>query len=427
MKRLLYGCLLVLSGLLYACGPSGQELQVQNVQLAALRGLVLPLLYPNGSGDAPNCPVNEFNLPGQGWRAMGSTGGISYQRFTPASSAKSVGAGLQTAFFEATSFSSDAAILVVDDFGNDVYQLSPALFTQPVLDDATLKTLQQQGIISHGALVMRQVINEIAGSKRYTFKRSFLGGAVRLYSENTTGKRLVVKAVNTRLQNTSTIASLTSAAITDVLTNANYRVDGVVTVNMSFVLMPCTVFQDYSLWNAGKEDVQTFETYMGEVAQLNLVDYSDVVTTIIESTNQSGDPLLRLIQDPTLGAARHVYVAASGNYSLSRAMYPAAWREVLSVTGSRVGKPAMRDKSLFNAGEIMHLGASFRLNPPSSGGKAIYYFGTSYAVPTVSVFSALDTAGDRRCSSGQGISDLAVNSQSLVDTALENAVTSLCP
>jgi hypothetical protein len=430
MKRLAYVWVLLLSGFLYGCGPSGQEFQFQplTIDLGALQGLVLPLLYPNGTGDVESCPVNEFNMPGQGWRLNGSTGGISYTRITPATSAKSVGAGLNTTFFSGVPFNWDAAILVVDDFGNNVYQLGSSLFTQSVLDDATLKSLQQQGVISHGALVMRQITNEIAGTKRYTLKRKFASGSVWLYSENSTGKRLVVKAVNTRLQNTSIISSLTSAAITDVQTNANYKVDGVVTINMSFALMPCTVYEDYTLWDAGKQDTQTFEEYMGEVAQLNLVDYDELVAAVIESTNQPSDPLHRLMQDPSQGASKHVYVAASGNYSLTKPMYPAGWKEVVDVTGSRVGKPSVRDTSFFNAGEIMDIGASFRLNPPlSTGGQPVYYFGTSYATPTVSVFSALDTAGNRQCANGQGISDLAINDLDLVDAPLKNAVLVLCP
>lgn len=430
MKRLALIWVILLSGFLYGCGPSEEEFQFQpqSINLGALQGLVLPLLYPNGAGDVPNCPVNEFTLPGEGYRARGTTGGLGYTRVTPATSANSVGAGLNTTFFSGVPFNWDAAILVVDDFGNNVYRLGSTLFTQSVLDDATLKTLQQQGVISHGALVMRQITNEIAGTKRYTLKRRFTAGSVWLYTENTTGKRLVVKAVNTRLQNTSIISSLTSAAITDVLTNASYKVDGVVTINMSFALMPCTVYEDYTLWDAAKEDTQTFEEYMGEVAQLNLVDDDELVEAVTESTNQPSDPLLRLLQDPSQGASKHVYVAASGNYSLNKPMYPAGWKEVVDVTGSTFGKPSVRDTSFFNAGEIMDVGASFRLNPPlSTGGQPVYYFGTSYATPTVSVFSALDTAGNRQCANGQGISDLAINSQDLVDTPLKDAVLALCP
>jgi hypothetical protein len=430
MKYLTCGWILLLSGLLFGCGPSRQEfqLQQQRVDLGALRGLVLPLLYPNGAGDVPNCPVNEFNMPGQGFRANGSTGGISYTRITPATSANAVGAGLNTTFFSDVPFNWDTAILVVDDFGNNVYKLGSSLFSQSVLDEATLKSLQQQGAVSHGALVMRQITNEIAGTKRYTLKRKFAAGSVWLYSENTTGKRLVVKAVNTRLQNTSTIARLTSAAITDVLTNSNYKVDGVVTINMSFALMPCEVYKDYTLWDAGKQDTQTFEEYMNEIAQLNLVDYDELVAAVIESTNQPGDPLLGLMQDPNQGSSKHVYVAASGNYSLNKPMYPASWREVVDVTGSRVGNSTIRDARFFNAGEVMDIGASFRLNPPlSTGGQPVFYFGTSYATPTVSVFSALDTAGSRQCANGQSISDLAINDLDLVDAPLKDAVLALCP
>jgi hypothetical protein len=73
----------------------------------------------------------------------------------------------------------------------------------------------------------------------------------------------------------------------------------------------------------------------------------------------------------------------------------------------------------------MHLAASFELRPPSGlpsnlKPKPVYYLGTSYSAPAVSVFSALDLASRKKCSNGQSVSKLALNSLNLVDRPLED-------
>lgn len=81
----------------------------------------------------------------------------------------------------------------------------------------------------------------------------------------------------------------------------------------------------------------------------------------------------------------------------------------------------------------MHVAASLRLNPPSNiGGEPLYYIGTSFSAPTVSVYSALDRAITQRCTDGAfPLSELArilpLNDKPLEDMqTTKGAVSSYC-
>src|SRR5687768_3620078 len=118
MKR--FGAFIFLLIFLFGCGPENSEFQIQPlaINLATLKGLTVPLLYPNPD-NVVNCPVNEFNLPGQGWRANGSTGGLGYSPLTTFTSAGAVGAGLNSSFLKTAQLDSEVGILVADDFKNN--------------------------------------------------------------------------------------------------------------------------------------------------------------------------------------------------------------------------------------------------------------------------------------------------------------------
>lgn len=398
------------------------KVRTQAIVLSNLRGLTMPQLYVPDPNDWVNCAVNEFSMPGQGYWVSDAVGGLSYAPVTSSVSAGKVGAGLQSGFFTGATLNRSMVILIADDFKNGVFNVGNALFTQTTLDQPTIQNLQQTGALSHGALVARHARDVLLGTGRYSFVSYNSGEWV--YKEASTNSRFTVKAIDTGLTTSAVIADKIKAYLQFLALKNQTAV-----VNLSFALMPCGVKTDFEQWDAQNSGVQTFEGYMQALAALNSVNYDALVGTIVESTNLPNDPLLGLINNTAYGAARHVYVAASGNFSLKYSMYPANWKNVVNVTGSTASSGPdgrVRNDKLFNQGEIMHTAASLVLNPPPLllNGKKVYYLGTSFSAPTVSVFSALDLAGWLKCGGGNSVSKLATNSLGLVDRHLEDWVVS---
>jgi hypothetical protein len=446
VKRLLYILILVM-GLLAACSQREVPATLDSlaINLEELRGLTVPFLYPPNSGkDFANCLVNEFKLPGQGYKIKGVEGGLSYTAITKAKTAFTIGSELKTSFFATATPNRHAAILVVDDFGpvgNEVYTLGNALFTQTTLDLATIQQLQDNGSLSHGALVFRQIVDEIRGTGLY--KQPTTVGNKKVFLSNTTPAwRLEVIPVNTHLQDQQS-TGLISFEIRKAIQAWNSSFIGAsrypISINMSFALFPCEPYDDYVAWDKLEPDVQTFEDYMTKLADFNQLPYDDLVKAVIESTNKTSDPLLSLIKNNSgagtqYSAQKHAYIASAGNYSLDYSMYPANWDNVVNVTGSSVDDPTTavnettKRADFFNQGEVMHIAASFRLNPSprlvfkNPNAKPFYFLGTSFSAPTVTTYSALDLATVRRCKNTPGVmplSELAKAVPTLVDRPLE--------
>jgi hypothetical protein len=489
MKRnRLFYIFVLLTGFLAACSQTdwqGEgELEVQAVQLDKLIGLNGQKLYSDASDMQENekyCVINPFKMPGQGYHASGikkQDGGLSYDplAFTQQSkTASTIGAELKTSFFAGVTSSTataNTAILVVDDFGADnpatlkdetVYTLGNAIFTQRTFGETTVENLQTLGALSHGALVMRVITDEIAGARLgYVLNTSLSTPSKKVYVRTLSDgsqRRLTVIGVNI---NESLSTSNPKRSDTTLIANEIVKTLGSiapsttalgpVVINMSLALLPCRVFTDYENWNKTTPDLQeTFEEYMKALFQKNkdipeaqVTTYSGLVRDIINSTDLWNDPLKRLIAGTNgcppsnnCSAKRHVYVASSGNYSLNRAMYPANWPGVVSVTGSSVDDPSTK-ASFFNRGEVMHIAATLRLDPGRgctiiTPCRSVYYIGTSFSAPTVSVYSALDIATLKRCQNPNAnaplpdelLSELAKNAITLVNKPLETFGTTL--
>lgn len=397
MKRFLY--ILVLTGLLAACSQGTQPtLEMLSDPplpdiLVKLKPLALPQdkLYNPVRAENANCSVNEFSMPPQGYKVMGSEGGLSYAPLTRTSRfPSSIGAGLRSSFLGNAAPLLSSLIIIADDFRGGVYGLSTEVFTQNTLDMTTLKKLQAQGKLSHGALVFRHTQDVILGTGLYTVDSVNSTANKKVYTAIGSRAKLTILAVDTGLKDTTTISTAIRNAL--IANSARSKV-----VNMSFGLMPCAVNNDYNLWEPQIAGLQTFEDYMQELARVNEVDKDQMVKAIIDNTDISTDPLKQLINDLTYGASKHTYVGAAGNYSLKYSMYPANWSNVINVTGSSSDNPSIRDARFFNQGEVMHIGASLRLSPPIPGAKTLYYIGTSFATPTVSAYTALDATRVQRC------------------------------
>jgi hypothetical protein len=91
------------------------------------------------------------------------------------------------------------------------------------------------------------------------------------------------------------------------------------------------------------------------------------------------------------------YVAASGNFGLPYAMFPAAWPEVVAVAAQYAvpgGGFDPRKAGFANAGEVVAPGALYELSRTASGTQVLAYAGTSFSAPVVSLFTALDLMRD---------------------------------
>jgi hypothetical protein len=433
---------LLLGAVLAGCsfGFETPELEAQAFSLGGLRQVTLNKPFnppaPNDPGKY-NCVTTEFDVPPQGMRLQGSTGGLGYTPLASNTTAGAVGAGLRGNFF--STFSStpqNTEILIVDDFGkfdSPSYTLPSDLFTNS--SSQNIQNLINDGSLRHGALVMRHANDAVKGFGLYQVSSQSANSSQTTY--NRSGSSLMVTAVNTRLASQAVIAGTTRRKVTtgdlySILYSTLKNAKTTLVINMSFVLTPCEVYEDFVL--SGKP---TLEVYIEALASVNnlatnsngVIDATgtssagerNLVDRIIESINITSDPLKKLID---LFAATHIFVAASGNYGLPTAMYPAKWTGVVNVTGSAIDNQNVRTTNFFNAGEVMSAGLLFKLNPPTASGKPIYYFGTSYAAPSVSVYSALDLAGKQRCTDSQTFkSELALDTPSLIDRRLETVGT----
>lgn len=459
MKRLLYFFVLM-SGLLAACNQGGQPATLGSLALTFDTIQWLTTDQPQATFKrvlGQNCMTNALNAPGQGYRVNGSDGGLTYSQKRASTlgitTANSVGSNWRTIRGLLGTPNRDVTLLVIDDFrgggitGNGVYAPTPQLFTQTALTGTTLKNLQDNGQLSHGALVLQHTLDAIKGTGVYPFSTSPSAGITVFRTTNVIGRTtrfLTVKAIDTGLDGTAIIAnSVKSSAIATKLSVALDSIagGGPHVINMSFALLPCEAYADFLRWDADPTMTgeQRFEEYIDALALKNEVVKEELIDVIVEATNDFNDPLNKLIRTGNWAWFRNIFVAASGNYGFTKtATYPAKWTGVIDVTGSAANNTSVRNSN-FNQGEIMDIAGSLQLTAsnftPLAGAKNVYYKGTSFSTPSLSVFSALDLAGQRRCTQITAVPNngniitprLAINQALLVDSPLVNAVGQLCP
>jgi hypothetical protein len=420
---------LVLGLLLGGCSQSTPEnvlLESQAHQIPLLRGLDGKELF---SYEQTNCPVDQFDMPGQGWRAKGSTGGIAalvppYTAMPTALTEPAVVGQDIYALAALSSLSRSVTILVVDDFNGDttvspvkppVYKLgidvfkldtlgfSSVLSTRLMQLDAELERLESTNQISHGAMVMNHINALILGSGHYTGLDTNIADGQVSFQNIDTEKLIQVKAVDTEDLDTTVVASRMQNAILNEI-NGNRKQ---IVVNMSFAIVPCTVKDDFE---ANRAAYPTFQHYANAVATAN-DDLRGPTETEVQFRNRvrreltrpfDNDPLRTTIKSNNITGqlgtdGNLLYVASSGNFGLGYSMFPAAWPEVVSASSNDAGSTA---KSVFsNKGEVMLTGAWFMLTDPANINSTgilvdenVVYAGTSFSSPGLAVFSAFDIA-----------------------------------
>ncbi len=265
-----------------------------------------------------NCVVNGFTMPGQGLNAVGAglnavgaVGGLfvldgaatgSGPRSIDPVEAGSWAAGLTT---PAATWS--GAILVVDDFGpnGDAFDLDDGLvpsFTIPTDAPEFLTDLVAGGRLSHGALVLHQTIAmvEAAGfaqvaapSPDFTvFAHGDAGWPYLVVAAVAIGgSDLATANVAKRIQNA--LGALRH--LSDVDGDDFAVLD--VAINMSFVIVPCAVLEDYATATERIADLATFEDYVAALSADNAVAtlfYEELKTLVLAPLDLAEDPLGRV-------------------------------------------------------------------------------------------------------------------------------------
>ena len=348
--------------------------------------------------DIGNCPVDETDLPGQGYRAAGSTGGLAvvatpYPNM-PDPSTYGLAWQVSETFLSTPGFNAlgqeNIAILVVDNFSG-VYQLGSDVFGLTELDNNIYLDLVQNEQISHGATVFTHLAESLLGAGAIV---NGIDSSQGIAEFDWNGQSILLQAVDTQGENTDFIATELANAIDDKVSEGFERV----AVNMSFVMIPCSVKVDYNAFDNNEIASTPFEDYIEAVADVNGTSYEemrDILTTPLPN-----DLLHELVQVPasSFGLSHLAYVASSGNYAFEFDMAPARWSEVVGVSSSDFedNAPSSQASNFSNAGEVMITGAWFHLTDYAGynehGGDAmqVLYAGTSYGAPTLTAYMALN-------------------------------------
>jgi hypothetical protein len=409
------GLLLFLS----ACTTTSPTADLESLA-TPLKGITTKVLIDPEQG---NCSIDEFKMPGEGLRTRGATGGIAvvnepYPNMpTALAYPTSTGRYVKNVAALYGKPVRPVGILIVDDFQSGVYTLGIGVvklefnsyttkdpIARAIEIEAELDRLQAERQLSHGALVFNHTVALLV-SAGYTTASFDYNTGLAIFVNPKSNHTIFVQLVDTEGFDTNIIAERTAKGLAGLRNLALTDI----AVNMSFSIVPCSVRNDFAANRAG---YPTFQGYATEIAAINGgIPIAQVYAAIRRPVNLTTDPLGLLIKSET--SEGNIFVSAAGNYGLTYPMYPAAWKEVISVSSHDSGAGF---STFSNRGEIMITGAWFRLTNPAgiNGGISdapnVVYAGTSFAAPAITVFSAYDLASEvPQCGLQQGVSvpDLA--------------------
>jgi hypothetical protein len=337
---------------------------------------------PLYSGTGNNCIMTDFNVPGQGYRLSGSTGGLldassSVSGIEP----QKIGNGIASQF---SNFNSDVMIFVLDDF-------------------VTPNPLPNNSSFSHGDLVMYHINQVIEGTQQFMIDKmpndtDDPDSPMVIWKKG--DKSLTVQGVN--VINDSEFTTETAGAFLEDMLPIYERV----VVNMSWVILPCNTLQDFL---ESREQFSGFQEYLDSLKNHNqkrvnslnnlsleaIFDHF-VYPDIVEGTDPfTGNRLLDSIINFSGSSPDNmaVFVGSAGNFGLKYPMFPAALSEVFSVMASEGLQRESLDWS--NNGEITdEVGAWFTFTPTGTAldfgiEGSFSYGGTSFSAPNYSVRRAL--------------------------------------
>ena len=401
-----------------------------------------------------NCPINEFDIPGEGLRLQGSIGGLAVEPF-PANR-KPGGVARVSQYVTALAFSDldhlldpdhpldleelpapeqRSAILVVDDFNGGVYSPEPGALRELVdgligIDDPSeraarqeelLDSLEANGELSHGALIFNHTLAllNVLDPDSQTDNESVL--FVDTPAPRTPfdfvpldvvfvefeGRGVLVAAVDTEDFNTDIIAGRIAATIHAL---AEQERISRFAVNLSFGLVPCSVLEDFQVSKEEREgeEVLTFENYLNEVLNANNLDaerFRKELAALL-SIPVGTAPLRELAQTApeTFGGVEAIaYLAAAGNYGHvmeGYSLYPGYWPEFVSVSAADLNWDWLelyqnKKEGYSNTGEVLLPGGFYQFTLAGEFSiPGVSVAGTSFAAPAASVFTALDYTND---------------------------------
>ena len=405
-KAWVFVSVLGLSGLLFGCSTSEPEEFISTAATSSVEGLDGNPLIDTSEG---NCAANEFDMPGEGWRFAGSSGGITPQSmFTPPSGYGSnhgvASSSLSDYYNEAGTLQKKdkPVLIIVDDFGpKDTYLLGNGVFelgdtnswfagaaaavkgTNLTPLDWQLMQLEAADELSHGALVFNHFNSLFAN---FMTLQSLSKGEANYYDG---GLRLNVDRVNTHGMDTNQIRAAVYSAFDEAKKEKRSRI----VVNMSFAIVSCSITDDFE---ANRHVYPTFEEYAQAVADANAgLNISQVTELVVRSGQFDTFGYDFISSNQTVGKIPVTYVASSGNYGLKYPMYPAAEKKVFDVASLDATN---YNGSFFTNDAKQHATGAWHAleNPNNINGSVgnfdqLVYAGTSFAGP---LFAAMEAVTD---------------------------------
>ncbi len=297
--------------------------------------------------------------------------------------------------------SENVAIIVVDDFAGASSNVEGFNISKDIIVDLFDSNDSKTWPI-HGDVVLNQ-INLLLAASDYQFIRYNLleiEGA-RAYWNHPNGNNIAIEALDFNNAQSSSIAKRLEASI------SNLRLEGYknIVVNMSFAIVPCSVWNDYV---AHVEQYKSIEEYAQAIytknkaalaAKIDLDIYGQnvVLPELILKLTTAINPL----QDPLYISLKNqkdvVFVASAGNFGNDFSTYPAAYPNVVSVTALDLA--SNKKANYANTGNVLLAGGDFILEFMNDGISKtnISYKGSSFATPELSYIAALNLASGNNC------------------------------
>ncbi|HHO55113.1 MAG TPA: hypothetical protein ENK21_01900 [Trueperaceae bacterium] len=295
----------------------------------------------------------------------------------------------------------DVAIIVVDDFAGASSSVEGFNISKDIIVDLFDANDSTTWPI-HGDVVLNQ-INLLLAASDYQFIRYNLlevEGA-RAYWSHPNGNNIVIEALDFNNAQSQNIAKRLESSISN-LQAVGYKN---IVVNMSFAIVPCSVWNDYV---AHIEQYKTIEEYAQAIYKKNEAALSAKIDLDIYGQNVVLPELIfklttaiNPLQDPLYKSLNNqkdvVFVASAGNFGNDFSTYPAAYPNVISVSALDLATKKKADYA--NTGNVLLAGGDFILEFMNNGisKSNISYKGSSFAAPELSYIAALNLASGKRC------------------------------
>lgn len=307
----------------------------------------------------------------------------------------------------------NVAIIVVDDFAGESSHVEVFNASKnTILNRFDANNSKTWPI--HGDVVLNH-INLLLAASDYRFIHYNLlePKGARAYWTHPNGNNIVIEALGFNNAQSSSIVKQLETSI------RNLQAEGYknIVVNMSFAIVPCSVWNDYS---KHIEQYKTIEEYAEAIyakneaalaAKIDLDIYGQkvVLPELMLKLTTAIDPL----QDPLYKSLNRqkdlIFIASAGNFGNDFSTYPAAYPNVIAVSALDIS--SNKKANYANTGNILLAGGDFILEFMNNSIEKsnISYKGSSFAAPELSYIAALNLASGNKCKIIADKTDLALN------------------